>query len=203
MSGSPLDAPTTSRGRAKAARRAEILAAAARLMAGGGFAAVRLEDIGAAVGISGPAMYRHFSSKSDLLDQMLVEISERLLAGGEGAIAAGGSDAEVLERLIDVHIEVLVTKPDLITVQDRNLNLLSERARHAVRSLQRRYVERWVDVLVDEDPQPRDQARVRVHAVFGLLNSSPRLPAYPADQLRALLTAMAWSALHAGVSTRR
>lgn len=203
MSGSPLDAPTTSRGRAKAARRAEILAAAARLMAGGGFAAVRLEDIGAAVGISGPAMYRHFSSKSDLLDQMLVEISERLLAGGEGAIAAGGSDAEVLERLIDVHIEVLVTKPDLITVQDRNLNLLSERARHAVRSLQRRYVERWVDVLVDEDPQPRDQARVRVHAVFGLLNSSPRLPAYPADQLRALLAAMAWSALHAGVSTRR
>ena len=152
----------TRRGAAKAARRAELLTAAAKLMAQRGFAAVRLEDIGAVVGISGPAMYRYFDSKSDLLDQLLIDVSERLVAGGEEAIAAGGRGEQVLRRLIDFHIDVIVSKPDLITVQDRELLSLSDDARHWVRSLQRRYVERWVDVLVAHDPQVRSEARVRV-----------------------------------------
>ncbi|NNG96529.1 TetR/AcrR family transcriptional regulator [Gordonia araii] len=203
MPDSPSEAPITSRGRAKAARRAEILAAAARLMAKSGFTGVRLEDIGAAVGISGPAMYRHFESKSALLDEMLVDISERLLSGGEAAIAEGGTGIDILRRLIDFHIDVLVTKPDLITVQDRDLSSLTSEANHRVRLLQRRYVERWVDVVLDcaavgELPDvSRDEARVRVHAMFGLLNSSPMLPAFPAAQLRRLLTAMALAALGA------
>ncbi|GAA3027850.1 hypothetical protein GCM10010528_07050 [Gordonia defluvii] len=197
--GAPGALPATRRGAAKAARRAELLTAAAKLMAQRGFAAVRLEDIGAVVGISGPAMYRYFDSKSDLLDQLLIDVSERLVAGGEEAIAAGGRGEQVLRRLIDFHIDVIVSKPDLITVQDRELLSLSDDARHWVRSLQRRYVERWVDVLVAHDPQVRSEARVRVHAVFGLLNSSPRLPDYPAQDLRPLLAAMAWVALNATV----
>ncbi|MFT4200279.1 TetR/AcrR family transcriptional regulator [Gordonia sp. (in: high G+C Gram-positive bacteria)] len=187
------------REQAKAERRADLLQAAARLMARSGFTAVRLEDIGAEVGVSGPAVYRHFDSKTDLLDTMLVDISERLLDGAQAAIAAGGPSAAVLRRLVDFHIDMLVTRPDLIAVQDRDLHSLSEEARHRVRSLQRRYVERWVDVLVEHAPQSRASARVRAQAVFGLLNSSPRLPDYPADDLRGLLSAMAWSALSASV----
>ncbi len=41
----------------------------------------------------------------------------------------------------------------------------------------------------------RAEARVRVHATFGLLNSSPRLPDYDETQLQRLLTAMALAAL--------
>ena len=135
-------------------------------------------------------MYRHFESKSALLDEMLVDISERLLAGAHDAIAAGGPAGEVLVRLIDFHIDVLVTKPDLITVQDRDLSSLTPAANHRVRLLQRRYVELWVDVVLDcadtgELPRiGRDEARVRVHAMFGLLNSSPMLPPFPAAALR-------------------
>lgn len=195
----------TRRGQAKAARRAELLEAAARQMAERGFAAVRLEDIGAAVGISGPGMYRHFASKSELLDELLVDISRRLHDGGEQVVAAhGGVDADpaaTLRALIDFHIDVLVTKPDLISVQDRDLSSLSAAANHEVRSLQRRYVERWVDVLTrvggSHGGLDREQARVRVHAVFGLLNSSPRLPDYPLARLRRLLSSMAVAALYA------
>lgn len=205
------DAPATGnltrRGQAKAARRAEILAAAAHQMAQRGFAAVRLEDIGAAVGISGPAMYRHFSSKTDLLDTMLVDISERLHDGGMAVADQGASPMQTLADLIAFHIDVLVTKPDLIVVQDRDLSSLTPEANHRVRSLQRRYVERWVEVVlaVDESAAAagsagparltREEARVRVHAMFGLLNSSPRLPDFPESDLRAVLTAMATSAL--------
>ncbi|MCF8568794.1 TetR/AcrR family transcriptional regulator [Gordonia sp. HY002] len=192
--------PGTRRSQAKAARRAELIAAAARQMARRGFAAVRLEDIGAEAGVSGPAMYRHFKSKIDLLDQMLLDISERLHSGGEAVVAEGGAPADVLMRLIEFHIDVLVTKPDLITVQDRDLTSMTPEANRTVRSLQRRYVERWVDVLVEAvRGLTRDEARVRVHAGFGLLNSSPRLPRYPDAALGELLTAMALGALYAGV----
>ncbi|MGC4962534.1 TetR/AcrR family transcriptional regulator [Gordonia sp. DT218] len=193
----------TRRGQAKAARRAELLEAAARLMAARGFAGVTLEDIGGAVGVSGPAMYRHFSSKTDLLDEMLVDISQRLHDGGAEVVARDGAPEQTLHDLIRFHIDVLVTKPDLIAVQDRDLSSLTPAANHRVRSLQRRYVEQWVDVLLavyvtaGVGALDRDEARVRVHATFGLLNSSPRLPAYPEPGLRAVLGAMAWAALRA------
>ncbi|ETA06911.1 TetR family transcriptional regulator [Gordonia alkanivorans CGMCC 6845] len=192
--------PPTRRTQAKAARRAELLTAAARQMAERGFAAVRLEDIGRAVGISGPAMYRHFASKTELLDEMLVDISERLHDGGAEVVDCGGPPSETLLALIGFHIDVLVTKPDLIVVQDRDLSSMTPEANHRVRLLQRRYVERWVDVVIAVYEQEgrtldRAEARVRVHATFGLLNSSPRLPAYDESELRRLLTAMALAAL--------
>ncbi|HMS74644.1 TetR/AcrR family transcriptional regulator [Gordonia sp. (in: high G+C Gram-positive bacteria)] len=205
--GAPTGAerPLTRRGQAKAARRAGLLEAAAGQFAVRGFAAVRLEDIAAAAGISGPGMYRHFSSKSELLDELLVDISRRLYEGGEQVVdrhgGAGSGPSATLRALIEFHIDMLVTKPDLISVQDRDLSSLSQEANHEVRSLQRRYVERWVDVLVEvgrEAGGPAlgpEQARVRVHAVFGLLNSSPRLPDYPRPALRRLLASMATAAL--------
>ncbi len=191
--------PGTKRSQAKAARRAELIAAAARQMASRGFSGVRLEDIGAEVGVSGPAMYRHFSSKTDLLDQMLLDISERLHAGGEDVVEAGGEPGDVLRRLVDFHIDMLVTKPDLIVVQGRDMSSMTPDTNRRVRSLQRRYVERWVDVLLAASGESlsREQARVRVHAGFGLLNSSPRLPEYPTDQLGPLLAGMALAALYA------
>ncbi len=192
--------PPTRRTQAKAARRAELLTAAARQMAERGFAGVRLEDIGRAVGVSGPAMYRHFSSKTELLDEMLVDISQRLYDGGAEVVDRGGPPSETLLALIGFHIDVLVTKPDLIVVQDRDLSSMTPEANHRVRLLQRRYVERWVDVVIAIFEQEgrtldRAEARVRVHATFGLLNSSPRLPAYDEALLRSLLTAMALAAL--------
>ena len=66
----------TSREVKKAERRAELLAAAATLFADRGFAGVRLEDLGAAVGISGPAVYRHFPNKEAVLVELLVRSEE-------------------------------------------------------------------------------------------------------------------------------
>ncbi len=57
----------TSRSRAKSDRRDKLIAAAERLVAERGFLTVRLEDIGAAAGVSGPAIYRHFPSRKHCL----------------------------------------------------------------------------------------------------------------------------------------
>jgi AcrR family transcriptional regulator len=48
-------------------RRETILTEATKLFAANGFAGVSTEDIGASVGISGPSVYNHFPTKSDIL----------------------------------------------------------------------------------------------------------------------------------------
>lgn len=190
--------PLTPRARAKAQRRLEILVAAARLMARRGFHAVRLDDIGAEVGISGPGMYRYFASKEDVLAEMLLEISRRLRDGGRVVVDRGGDPTQVLDALLAVHVDFVATEPDLISVQFRDLGSLPAGPRHEVRTLQREYAEMWVDALVRLRPDlTSTDARAHIHAVFGLLNSSPRMPAMAESELRRVLTAMASAALRA------
>nr|WP_313313244.1 TetR/AcrR family transcriptional regulator [Dietzia maris] len=189
-------APLTPRARAKARRRDEILVAAARLMSRRGFHAVRLDDIGAEVGISGPGMYRYFTSKEDVLAEMLLDISRRLRDGGRAAVERAGEPVDVLDALLGVHVDFVATEPDLISVQFRDLGSLPAAPRHEVRTLQREYAQLWVDALVRVRPELSSiEARAHVHAVFGLLNSSPRLPAMAEADLRRVLTAMASAAL--------
>ncbi|MCW2673698.1 MAG: TetR family transcriptional regulator [Frankiales bacterium] len=154
-------------------RQEQLLREAARMFAEFGYHGVSTEDLGAAVGISGPAVYRHFASKDALLADLLVGISEELLQNGRVEVAGARSPAEALERLVDKHLEFSLTEPDLIRVQDRDLASLSPADGRQVRRLQRSYVELWVDQLVP--PMDRDEARARAHAVFGLLNSTPHL----------------------------
>ena len=72
-------------------RHSQILDVAARLFAGRGFHGVSVGDIGKAVGVSGPALYKHFDSKDAVLAEMLVAISERLLEVGRRRVEAAGA----------------------------------------------------------------------------------------------------------------
>lgn len=154
-------------------RREQILAVAARLFARHGFHGVSIADLGAAVGVSGPALYRHFPGKEALLEEMLVGISEHLLAGGRARAGSGDPRAE-LAALVDFHVDFATREPELIVVQDRDLANLPDPARHRVRVLQRTYVEIWVETLRRVHPHlSPTEARVAAHAVFGLLNSTP------------------------------
>ena len=64
------------------------VATAAELFAARGFHGVSVGDLGAACGVSGPAIYKHFASKEAILASMLVRISEELLVGGRERVAA-------------------------------------------------------------------------------------------------------------------
>src|SRR6058998_3138150 len=156
-------------------RREQILQAAARLFAERGSRAVGVDDVGAAVGVTGPAIYRHFASKDAMLAEMLVRISERLSAGGSERVADAGADpAAQLRALIAFQVDFALDNPALITVQDRDLGALEDRDARRVRQLQRGYVEEWVAVLARVHPEPTTAAcRARAHAVFGLINYTP------------------------------
>jgi AcrR family transcriptional regulator len=94
---------TTARAQGKARTR-QRLDAAARLFADRGFHAVSIGELGTAVGVSGPALYRHFPSKDAMLEEILLGTSESLLQGGSGdRRRTPGSDRELLDDLIDFH----------------------------------------------------------------------------------------------------
>lgn len=192
----------TERDRAKADRRAAILHEAATLFAARGFSGVSLEDIGGAVGVSGPAVYRHFANKQALLGAILVEVSERLLAGGRSVLDEHADAASRLEAIIAFHVEFALRDADVIRVQDRDLESLRDEDRRTVRRLQREYVEVWIGILSDlRTDRDADDLRVRAHACFGLINSTPhsvRAQHAPGESdMRAILRSMAWAALGA------
>jgi AcrR family transcriptional regulator len=185
------------RDRQKSDRRTQLLTAAEGLIAERGFLAVRLEDIGAAAGVSGPAIYRHFSGKEGLLVELLVEVSTRLLDGGRAVVAAAHDAEAALDGLIEFHLDFALNEPDLIRIQDRDLANLPPAAQRQVRRAQRRYVETWVGVLREAHPgMDEGRARVMAHAAFGLLNSTPHtVSAAGRDQSRTVLRAMTRAAL--------
>lgn len=192
------------RSQLKSDRRHQLTTAAEKLFGERGFLAVRLEDIGSAAGISGPAVYRHFPNKESLLVELLVGISTRLLAGAQAAVAENSAPSDVVNALIDFHLDFAINEQDLIRIQDRDLMYLPTAAQRQVRKAQREYVEIWVQALreVHRDLAEAD-ARLMAHAVFGLLNSTPHSlksaegRSARASRPRAVLRAMTVAALAA------
>ena len=183
-------------------RREQILSTAADLFAARGFHGVSVSELGAACGISGPALYRHFASKDAMLAEMLVSISEELLEVGRQRVAEAGDAQEAVHALVGWHVDFALHNKPLIVVQDRDWSSLPEDARERVRTLQRRYVELWVEQLRalhqsrHRDLSPR-QARAMAHAAFGLINSTPHSAMLSEAQMRSLLEEMALRALGA------
>lgn len=185
--------------RVTATRRQQILDTAAGLFAERGFHGVSVHDIGAACGISGPALYRHFASKDDILARSLIAISEVLLETGRERAAAATDPAGALAALIDWHIDFAITHPALIVIQEREWANLDAESRKEVRIVQLAYIDVWAATLqklrADLDEA---EARAAVQATFGLLNSTPHSARISEPRMRSLLKTGAWGALQLG-----
>src|SRR5687767_3527693 len=158
-------------------RREEILEIAVGLFATRGYHGVSMDDIGAAAGVTGPALYHHFAGKEAMLVAALIPVSEGLLEGGRDRVTQHQNGARTaLESLIDFHVEFALANPAVIALHLHELDRLPEEPRRQIRRLQRLYVEEWVNVLTNQRPGFVDgEARVLAHAAFGLMNSTPFL----------------------------
>lgn len=182
--------PTRTAPKGVSGRRDQILREAARLFAERGFHGVGVDEIGAAVGISGPGLYRHFAGKEAMLAELLVGISGRLMTAGRQRVARAAGPADALDSLVRGHIDFALDDRALITLHDRELDRLRESDRKLVRQLQRQYVEQWVEVVRRVHPAPEPEVRAAVHAVFGLLNSTPHLGPHSGLPDRAVTAAL-------------
>ena len=162
--------------RRRRSRKEEILAIAVELFATRGYHGVSMDDIGAAAGVTGPALYHHFKGKEAMLAAALNPVSEQLLAGGRARVVDHASDAAAaLTALVDFHVDFALNNPAVIALHLHELDRLPEEPRREIRRLQRLYVEEWVGVLtaLRNDLASPAEARVLAHAAFGLMNSTP------------------------------
>jgi AcrR family transcriptional regulator len=158
---------TTVRGRQ---RREAVLDAAAALFLEHGFHGTSVDDLGAAAGISGPGLYRHFASK----DALLMAVLDRVWGQLKPALEQAGSlpAAEALDVLLEAHLDLATGQPDALVLLIRELRHLPDDYRARSRRNHQRYVDGWATAVRGVHPDlDLDTARAVTLAVHGLIDS--------------------------------
>ncbi len=129
-------------------RRAEILQLAADLFAERGFKATTVRDIAEAAGVLSGSLYHHFDSKESIIEELLREYVDELLADYRRIIAAGGPPREVLSRLANSVFASFAEHRAAITVWQNERQILDRRPGFAHLAQAQAEVERlWTEVI--------------------------------------------------------
>ncbi|MFF2143864.1 TetR/AcrR family transcriptional regulator [Kitasatospora sp. NPDC058190] len=171
----PVRAPVSAPGARPRARREELLAAAVRLFHQRGFDNVSTDQLGAAVGISGPSVYRHFDSKAQLLAASLVGSRERLRHEVDGAIAAAAGPEAALAAGLRAYVDFALRNGDYLGAMLSETERLAPPDRRAAVDFRRDFLRTWVELLRQVRPTvDAVDARIQVHALFALVNDGVR-----------------------------
>jgi len=186
-------------------RRELLLQSAADLFSAKGYHAVGIDDIGAAAGISGPGVYRHFASKQALLEALCDRALTSMLEGAQGIPSEHDDPARALEALVDLHVDFAVARRALLGVWLREQRSLPDDVRRSLRRRLRAYEQPWREVLAQlRDDLPAEEVAVAVSATLSMLNTAATVDAdVPPDRLARLLRRMALSALLGRRAPRR
>lgn len=188
----PEPSPKRGRGRPKGNRDKDILRVAAKLFFERGFHAISIDEIGEATGISGPAIYRHFKSKDDILLALVDENADRSEADVRAVHQEGGTPAEMLEHLVQRQIHQAREIAPLMMVASQELRALPPEYRQRVWRRERINREEWAHLLslLRTDLQEAEIRAIVVaikQVLYGLVTQNTGLAA---DHLEKLGTAL-------------
>ena len=179
-------------------RRELILDAAINLFRERGYPATSVDDIGKAVDVSGPAIYRHFSSKEEILLEAIKLAADEVHAANGEARDSTDDPRALLEAYITAYVNCALDRSALIAVWTAEARHLSSERRSPMSRRLRAWSTEWVDALTatrsELDPA---QARVLVGGAIGLITSLATNDDGSLDrgQLSATITAMALATL--------
>ena len=154
-------------------RKATIVTAAAELFADRGFATVGIDEIGARVGVTGPAIYRHFPNKEALLVAVLEQMLEGFVENVEESARMSGGD---LAAVVSASVQHILDHSaySVTYLRERRSPVVGVPASR-VRSAERRIRRGWLaverTVLPDIDPL---RGRLRQYAIVGAVAAAAR-----------------------------
>jgi AcrR family transcriptional regulator len=155
-------------------RREQVLAEATALFAQRGFHDVSMEDIGAAAGIAGPSVYRHFPSKAALMVAIGHRAADRLALAAEEALRAP-DEREALRRLAASYVHTILHTPELLVSFSADRVTMPDRDKADLLRVQRDYVAQWVTLLSAVRPAlPPREAKITAHAALTIANDLAR-----------------------------
>jgi AcrR family transcriptional regulator len=160
-------------------RKPEILEAALDLFHRKGFHQVGMDEIGAAVGVTGPAIYSHFPGKTALLVAIFDRCAEELFDFGD-EIDEPEAPADGLRRLVAHHVDFALNNRSLISIWIRDTTCLPAAEQERIREIQRYYMSLWVAKLRELHPaMSKAEAQSILQGLFNLIGSvafyEPRL----------------------------
>lgn len=130
-------------------RERAILDAAAEAFYENGFHGVGVDGIGARAGMSGPSLYRHFSSKDEILATLLNEAMDELM----GATAPLHDEPQRdFARAVRHHLDFARSNRHLVNVYQREVRSLVDPWKRPFTRRRRRYTESWEALVARRRP---------------------------------------------------
>ena len=150
-------------------RERKILDAAAELFYESSYHGVGVDAIGDRAGLSGPAIYRHFTGKDEILATLLNETLDGLISS---TTAIYDDPRRDLDRLIRQQVEFTMAHRHLINIYQREVRALADPwRRQYVRRLEQ-YAGRWEAAIARCYPQASPRAvTLAAQAALGLIHS--------------------------------
>ncbi|MER2244013.1 TetR/AcrR family transcriptional regulator, partial [Rhodococcus sp. (in: high G+C Gram-positive bacteria)] len=176
-------------------RKAQIAAAAAEAFSERGYHAVGIDEIAAKVGISGPALYRHFPTKYALFVYTVNNLTQALLDASDPAVHGNDDPREQLNSTMVGVIRATIEnrrRGGLYRWEGRYLvDEDREQLRVGMRTLNLRIAEPLAAVRPELDPADVELIAPAVLSVIASITG--HRSALSAKQIEALILAACWS----------
>ncbi len=178
-------------------RRERILAEAATLIARHGYLGVNLADIGAAAGIVGSGIYRHFDNKVAILVELFDRVVDRLVDDAEACLRDTDRPETILAVLVRGQVRFTMSERALCEVYLQESRNLPAQDMRRLRWKMRHYVDLWQEALASVRADlPPAKIQVLVHAAISTIHSPLRYRGHLDDaELSAFLEEVACAML--------
>ena len=158
-----------------ARRRAEIVAAAARVFAARGFHGASTQDIADQLGIRQASLYYYFASKETALEAVCRVGVEGFLEQAQAVAKLPVRAPEKVARLIKSHLAPLEDRGDFVRTFQRERRHLPEPSRRRIGRIARRY-ERVIEGVLADGVDKRQlradlDTRMATLALLGMCNA--------------------------------
>ncbi len=101
-------------------RRDQIITTAAGLFRERGYSAVTMRDLAQAVNLQAASLYNHISGKQEILSHIILDLAGRFTAGMDEVVMGGDSAFAKAEKLINLHINLALSKTDALAVMNND-----------------------------------------------------------------------------------
>lgn len=174
-----------------------ILTAATRLFLNRGYEKTSIDEIGVAAGLSGPAIYYHFRSKSDLLLRVVDRAQESALKVTASLLDPALDPLDALSLVVAAWVDDSFRNRALILTYTHEHPHLDQEIRGKLGAKYRTITDMWMVLLGRLRPQlPEAERLAMVDSAFWLIRSQAFYrSALPVEQLSRRLRVMVLGSL--------